>query len=318
MGVAWRVCEPLEESVPQDRFLHPRLGRSRKVSSLTDFESRVWSHGYLLCCDDFGVMPSDPALLRGFNVALGRRSDNEIVSALEAIVKVELLISFRHQSDEYVCDPAWQDFQKIRFPRNTLYPCPTSETLPMLSRNTLGLFQQFHEGFPKDFDVQLISASRYHTANGKRLLVVKDRRGVGGKELEAKLLALGDPVVWDGWPGGVPTPLAFVALYNARKPIECPRVTELSEGRIVKATKVLEARPEFSFWSHVMEQVGKSKLLRGLKPSVGHEHFLCDFDWLLQKGKNDQVENFVKVAEGRYSRDVTRKRDESWGLRLDK
>lgn len=279
--------------MPDDRFLHPRLGRSRKVSSLDDFQARVWSHGYLLCADDFGVMPRAPEVLRGFNIALANRSDREVAEALTSLVEIGLLLSFEHQGDRFVCDPVWQDFQHIRRPRRSMFPCPPPATLFECSKATFGLFQKCCGTFPEGCIPPWNDNSEDHMANGYRL-TAKKRGGVGGVTLTT--WALSNP---SGWPADGPSAEALVALYHAKKPPECPVVSILSEDRERKAMRYLTRFPQFPFWQAVFDELGKSTFLRGLNNSPGHESFLGDFDWLLTRGR-DGTENVVKVAEGKY------------------
>ena len=88
-------------------------------------------------------------------------------------------------------------------------------------------------------------------------------------------------------------------LYNTLTPDECPAIITYSPARIDKAKKYLRLFPKKEFWEEVFGEVHKSEFLRGLKNSNGHEGFICNFDWLLTKGK-DGTENCVKVNEGRY------------------
>jgi len=94
------------------------------------------------------------------------------------------------------------------------------------------------------------------------------------------------------------TPEALVALYNASVPAGHPRHT-VTNGRRKNARASLEQFPDREFWAQVFAEIGRSSMLRGCRPSPGHEHFRGDLDWLLAKGK-DGTENAVKVAEGRY------------------
>lgn len=134
--------------MPDDRLLHPRLRMSAKVSSLTDFEYRVWTD-YLLIADNFGVLPDSPVMLRAGNLALAARPESEIRHALDNLVTIGLLLRFTHQEQSYLCDPSWQDFQKIRYPKASYYPVPTADIFPKLSENTRALFRDFHRGFAK-------------------------------------------------------------------------------------------------------------------------------------------------------------------------
>jgi hypothetical protein len=99
------------------------------------------------------------------------------------------------------------------------------------------------------------------------------------------------------------TPQSLMELYNTFTPVTHPKVERLTDARKQKAVLYLRQFPDQSFWETVCLEISQSSLLLGLKPSQGHEHFKGTFDWLLTKGKNDQVENCVKVFEGRY-RDV--------------
>jgi hypothetical protein len=96
------------------------------------------------------------------------------------------------------------------------------------------------------------------------------------------------------------TPEALVALYNTATPAEFPSVETLSDARRKKLKQYLSQFPAREFWVQVFEECHASPFLRGLRPSKGHETFCGSLDWLLSKGQQDQVENCVKVREGKY------------------
>lgn len=100
----------------------------------------------------------------------------------------------------------------------------------------------------------------------------------------------------DGWG----TPEALMALYNTTIPEHHPAIKVISPARRKKALEYLGQFPERYFWLDAFSAVAGSLLLQGKRPSPGHEHFIANFDWFLQRGRNDGVENCVKAAEGRY------------------
>ena len=85
------------------------------------------------------------------------------------------------------------------------------------------------------------------------------------------------------------TPQSLMELYNTFTPGTHPKVEKLTDARKQKAALYLRQFPDQSFWETVCLEISQSSLLLGLKPSQGHEHFKGTFDWLLTKGKNDQV-----------------------------
>jgi hypothetical protein len=95
------------------------------------------------------------------------------------------------------------------------------------------------------------------------------------------------------------SPQKLVELYNELTPDECPTVDVLSPARRDKAKKYLAMFPEEQFWLDVFKRVHRSRFLRGLNSTAGHQHFRFNFDWMLTKGQ-DGSENVVKVHEGRY------------------
>lgn len=161
--------------MPEDRMLHPRLGLSVKVSSLSDLEYRVWSQ-MLLCADDFGVLPWSATLLMGHNLALAKRQSGDVGLAMDAVVGIGLFMSFEHQDQRFLCDPKWQSFQHVKYPRKTYYPCPPPDVLAVCDEKTIELFRNFHGMFPKSPSPDTRADLRL-TANGIRLTASEAEAG---------------------------------------------------------------------------------------------------------------------------------------------
>ncbi|HEY3117076.1 MAG TPA: hypothetical protein VGK54_10060 [Chloroflexota bacterium] len=95
------------------------------------------------------------------------------------------------------------------------------------------------------------------------------------------------------------TPAALAALYNRSIPPGHPQVVRLAIGRLAKLTLALTQFPTREFWVGIFAEISQSSLLRGERPSPGHESFRADLDWLCSRGK-DGIENALKVSEGKY------------------
>ena len=154
--------------MPADRLTHPRIGRSRKVTALTDFEFRVWDT-YRWAADDFGVMPKAASKLRGENDALRRQhTEEEVEVALQRLVEIDLVAEFEHQGSIFVCSPTWNTHQKIEHPRQTHYPARSVEVFDSMDVTTRKLFRNFHDCFRKNATSRAHVRAKRLTANGKR------------------------------------------------------------------------------------------------------------------------------------------------------
>lgn len=93
----------------------------------------------------------------------------------------------------------------------------------------------------------------------------------------------------------------LIEKYNSETPDTCPSVDKITPARLKKSKEYLDIFPDTKFWTEVFNEYHKSKFLSCLlRNKDGHSGFKPDFDWLLSKGKQDQVENVVKVFEGKY------------------
>ena len=180
--------------MPADRFIHPKLGHSEKVSHLKDFDFRVWMQ-YILSADDFGVMRASAVTLQADNDALACRSGKVVQAAIDRLEKVGLLRSFKHQGRKFVYQSDWQEWQKVEYPRTTHEPKPDAEALPNCTLATQRLFDKHPGGggkkrpelsprVPQEFSESSpptragVPAKRL-TANGRRLEANGSEGGAG-------------------------------------------------------------------------------------------------------------------------------------------
>lgn len=125
------------------RILHRRASTGARIAALSHLEYRVWTQ-YLLSADDYGVMPAYAHILQGANPALRREPTETVQQALEQVVGIELVRRFDHQGEQFVWQPTWQEFQRIKHPRNTVYPPPPIERLGEADPETRKLFRNHH------------------------------------------------------------------------------------------------------------------------------------------------------------------------------
>jgi hypothetical protein len=114
---------------------------SEKVGGLTDTESRVWLEGYMLCADDYGVLEYEPYAVQAGSRALGAKPARVVLRCLQRLVEIGLLTSFEVQGKPYLCQLDWQDWQRIRWPRETAKPLPPAPIISRCSAATQELFR---------------------------------------------------------------------------------------------------------------------------------------------------------------------------------
>lgn len=125
--------------MPEYRKLHNCFDMGERTEKLTDFEFRVWSV-YRAAADDYGVCPLMPAVLKGKSRRLAGASDAVVRKAMERLIGVGLCVSFEHQGLRYLCQTDWQDYEDVRFPRNTDHPAPPPELIGTFTEKTRKLF----------------------------------------------------------------------------------------------------------------------------------------------------------------------------------
>lgn len=127
---------------------------------------------------------------------------------------------------------------------------------------------------------------------------LKDKK-VCIENVESQNLVLSEPKieklkVWGS------DPLDLVDLWNERRPesIQALNPRFVKEQRLKQINKALKDFPNKEDWEQIFDEYHHSKFLRGEEGAEGHG--VKNFDWLLQRGKADLVENYLKVQNGKY------------------
>lgn len=106
---------------------------------MSDFEYRVWVQ-YVLSADDYGVMRASASVLRADNPRLEAAPLKGVERAMQALEASGLIEKFEHQGVRYWWQTDWQDFQGVRYPRDTMHPQPTDDQLRCATEPTRKLF----------------------------------------------------------------------------------------------------------------------------------------------------------------------------------
>lgn len=190
--------------MPADRFIHPKLGHSKKVTALTDLEYRVWTQ-YLLSADDFGVMRCSSIALQADNDALHAKPPRVIQRCLERLIEVGLVAEFDRQGQRFICQLDWHRWQHFNLPRMTNNPAPPTAVLNRCEDGTATLFYSHHpelvNGAPTD-DVDAPPDAPQHTTNTNDTRLTLTTNGVreGFAEFwKAYPRRVGKDAAWKAW-----------------------------------------------------------------------------------------------------------------------
>jgi hypothetical protein len=137
--------------MPADRLLHPRLLHSEKVTSLSHTDFRVWLT-YQLTADDYGVMRKSAMTIQASCDALATEKPKAIDASLDRIVACGLLKKFEHQGRTYVYQSDWQNFQRVKHPRDTMQPLPVDDEIAACTPATRKLFAQHPSKNAKEYE----------------------------------------------------------------------------------------------------------------------------------------------------------------------
>jgi hypothetical protein len=154
------------------------MGHSDKVNHLSDLEFRVWAT-YLIAADDYGVMRREAIAIQAASDRLARLPARIVDRCLDAILSVGLWLGFEHQARLFVCQFDWQDWQKIRYPRESVNPVPPPEVLRECSEDTAGLFLMRSGKVPEPFQrLPRAGGREWLTANGEGLTAAANGNGL--------------------------------------------------------------------------------------------------------------------------------------------
>jgi hypothetical protein len=241
--------------MPADRLLHPRLLHSEKVTSLSHTDFRVWLT-YQLTADDYGVMRKSAMTIQASCDALAGEKSKAIDASLDRIVACGLVKKFEHQGRTYVYQSDWQNFQRVKHPRDTMQPLPPDDVIASCSSATRKLFAQHPSKKAKESENDLgqISATLPEDSGNGSDIVREPLSGNGSlacartREMAtgSRLTANGTEGVQGDWPPMDEWARELVNLYPAQGRcgaaiIERPLHAALTEDRSVGVREAWEA-----------------------------------------------------------------------------
>lgn len=121
------------------RLIHKRGSHGDRIVALSHLDHRVWVQ-YVLSADDYGVMRASASVLRADNPRLEQEPMRVIEASMRRIVESTLVATFTHQAVLFWWQMDWQDFQQIRYPRDTVMPAPSPDLLAQATPATQDLF----------------------------------------------------------------------------------------------------------------------------------------------------------------------------------
>lgn len=121
------------------RILHKKASHGDRVRGLSHLEYRVWTQ-YILSADDYGVMRASAAVIQADNRNLDDEPTSRIKRAMDAILNAGLVETFTLQGQVYWWQVDWQDFQQIKYPRDSVHPTPPEADLERATEPTRSLF----------------------------------------------------------------------------------------------------------------------------------------------------------------------------------
>jgi hypothetical protein len=145
------------------RLIHRVAGTGERSGSLNHLQFRVWVQ-YKLSADDYGVCPAEATKIQGDNPALQREPAKRIQQAIEALIAAPLVGFFLDGKRRYLYQPDWQDWQRIKWPTETvLPPIPFSE-LEKCSASTQALLIQGRPSFYAGFSLRVCARDAHANA----------------------------------------------------------------------------------------------------------------------------------------------------------
>jgi hypothetical protein len=122
------------------RLIHRKASQGDRVKGLDHLSFRVWVQ-YILSADDYGVMRASASVLQADNRNLDREPTRRVQRAMDAITSAGLVETFVHQGETYWWQVDWQDFQQLKYPRDSVHPAPPEADLERATEATRTLFR---------------------------------------------------------------------------------------------------------------------------------------------------------------------------------
>ena len=283
-----------------NRVLHDSARTSPTLAQLS-LPALAMFPNLMLVADDFGFFDADPRVLLAncFPMRSDHISRADIEGWRDEMVSAGLIALYGHEDHVYGYFVKWSKWSKPHNTSKRKFPEPNGNNLfaPVQrksrksTKDSLG-FTRSHSGSLDLTQVHSVSPSEVE-GEGEGT-TSSSARGAPEAEVVStpeQKHAKAEPE-WG-------TPEALVAIYHELT--KAPRVTlPLSPARTTKVKDYLKKFPDREFWVGAFTEISRSTFLSGRRRDPGHEHFKVDFDWLLTKGKADQIENIMKVYEGKY------------------